>query len=144
MKKEWLESILEYSKKELEIINFDKVDVGQTILTLIEQSAELSNYDPKMTKNIIELVLLLTEKHPISPITESDFEEQVFHENNKTKKQWKCTRYNSVYIDDNGKCYDNNAVVFIDKKNPGTRYYTPASKKEVQLPYFPHQEVVYI
>lgn len=144
MTKEWLQSIIEYSEKELETINFDKVDIGQTVLTLIKQSAELSNYDPNMTKNIIEIILLLIDKHPISPITEVDFEEQIFHENNKTKKIQKCTRYNSVYIDENGKCYDDNAVVFIDKDNTGTRYYTPASKKEVKLPYFPRQEVIYV
>ena len=144
MSKEWLDNILNFAESELERINFDKVPLGKTSLCFIEHSAELCNYDPEMTKKIMETVLLLVDGHPISPITEEDFKEELFFEKGKTKKIMRCTRYKSVYIDTDGKCYDDNAVLFIDKENPSTRYYLPKSKKEVFLPYFPNQEIIYI
>ena len=144
MNKQWLDNVLDFAQLELKRINFDKVPLGETSLNFIKHSAELGNYDPEMTKKIMETTLLLVDSHPISPITEEDFKDELFVEKGETKKIMKCTRYKSVYIDDDGKCYDDNAILYVDKKNPSTRYYLPNSKKEVFLPYFPTQEVIYI
>ena len=129
----WIESVLEYSKNELELIGFDKSELGDLILETIKKIHGSVGNKPMLFKTIIGMMNDLVDKKPISVITENDFDES-----------GRCTRCEYIYRDKDGKYYNDRAVVFkktIDDPNSQYVYQgQERSKKEVTLPYILREE----
>lgn len=139
------DQLLEYARTELKTINFDQIDIGNTILQFLEQSAELTGNDASSMKQLANILLLLIDRYPISPITEDDFQLEQHGEN---LTMMRCTRYPYIYQSSDGKYWNDRAVAFKFKDAPDGDimflYRPNGSKREITLPYFPSMAVEYI
>ena len=129
----WIESVLNYSKSELELIGFDKSELGDIMLETIKKIHESVGNKSVLIKTIIRMMSDLVDKKPISVITENDFDEG-----------GRCTRYEYIYRDKDGKYYNDRAVVFKKSlDDPNSQYLYQGqerSKKEIVLPYILREE----
>ena len=131
----WIESVLDYSKSELELIGFDKSDLGEVVIDTIKKLHGSVGNQPTAIKSILKLMSDLVDKKPISVINENDFDEN-----------GRCTRCEYIYRAKDGKYYNDRAVVFKRSwEDPSEQYVYQGqnrSKKEITLPYILRQEVV--
>jgi hypothetical protein len=85
-------------------------------------------------KSILKNIQDLIDKKPIALITEKDFVDD------------RCTRYEYIYKAQNGRYYNDRAVVFKKSyDDPSSQYVYQGqhrSKQEITLPYFLHEETV--
>lgn len=133
----WIEDVLDYSKSELELIGFDKSDLGEVVIDTIKKLHGSVGNQPTAIKSILKMMSDLVDKKPISVITENDFDEN-----------GRCTRCDYIYRAKDGKYYNDRAVVFKRSwEDPSEQYVYQGqnrSKKEITLPYILRQEVVLI
>ena len=139
------EHLLNYAKTELKITNFDKTELGDTILKFLEQSANITGNNSESMKQLANMLILLIDQKPISPITEEDFEVETHLEGDRTVEILRCTRYPYLYKMD-GKYWDDRAVAFrrANSAESDKMYIYQSgnsSKQEVELPYFPREEI---
>jgi|TARA_B110000305_G_C19139780_1_gene492913 hypothetical protein len=128
---EWLDSILQYSENEMRLLNFDKNGLSDVIIKFIKELHGHVGNQPVIMKSILKNIQDLIDKKPIALITEKDFVDDI------------CTRYEYIYKAQNGRYYNDRAVVF--KKGNDTQYIYQGqnrSKQEITLPYFLHEETV--
>lgn len=136
--------LLEFARKELELINFDKSELHEPILNLLETMIKVCNNNPSVMKQIANIIPLLVEKKPLSPITEDDFELEYFSENDIT--MYRCTRHPYIYKTEDGKYWNDRAIAFRFEDEPDTNkmYLYQCgnnSKQEIELPYYPSEVV---
>ena len=133
----WIQSVLEYSQSELELIGFDKSVLSDVMLETIKKIHGAVGNQPSVMKSVLKMMSDLVDKKPISVINESDFDEN-----------GKCTRYEYIYRAKDGKYYNDRAVVFKRSwEDPSEQYVYQgqnSSKKEIALPYILREEVVLI
>ena len=133
--------ILEYAKHELSLANFDNHPIASSALTFIKDLCDMTKCEPNAMMYFTHVFQQLIEMKPITPITENDFEPQEVNAGNgSTVTRQACTRWSSIYKADDGKYYDDQAVVFRAKNRPdiGSMYIyqgSLSSKKEITLPY---------
>jgi hypothetical protein len=124
----WIEGVLDYSKRELELIGFDKSDLSDVILETMKKIHESVGNQPNAIKSVLKMMSDLVDKKPISVVTENDFDEN-----------GRCTRYEYIYRDKHGKYYNDRVVVFKKSlDDPNSQYLYQGqerSKKEIVLPY---------
>lgn len=142
----FIEHLLEYARKELKITNFDQSELGNTILNFLEQSAKITNNDTDAMKQLVNMLVLLVEQRPISPITEDDVDEEIPLGNDSDEKMWRCSRYEHLYKTADGKYWDDRAIAFKfhDSAELDRIFlYQPTynSKQEVTLPYYPSCQI---
>tara|TARA_B110000977_G_C10868313_1_gene412502 strand:- start:327 stop:728 length:402 start_codon:yes stop_codon:yes gene_type:complete len=128
---EWLDSILQYSENEMRLLNFDKNGLSDVIIKFIKELHGHVGNQPVIMKSILKNIQDLIDKKPIALITEKDFVDDI------------CTRYEYIYKAQNGRYYNDRAVVF--KKGNDTQYIYQGqnrSKQEITLPYFLHEETI--
>jgi len=128
---EWLDSILQYSENEMKLLNFDKNGLSDVIIKFIKELHGHVGNQPVIMKSILKNIQDLIDKKPIALITEKDFVDDI------------CTRYEYIYKAQNGRYYNDRAVVF--KKGNDTQYIYQGqnrSKQEITLPYFLHEETI--
>lgn len=128
----WIDSVVEHSKRELELIGFDKSELGEIMLETMKKLHNSIGNQPTVMKSILKMMSDLVDKKPISVITERDFD-----------KDGRCYRCEYIYRAQDGKYYNDRAVVF--KSGLNTQYVYQGqrrSKKEITLPYVLHEEVV--
>jgi hypothetical protein len=140
------EHLLEYARRELKITNFDQSELGNTILEFLEQSAKITNNDTASMKQLANLLTLLIDQKPISPITEDDFVEETHTEGNMSVKILRCNRYEHLYKTEDGRYWDDRAISFRFADSPELdRMYLyqsgRSSKQEVTLPYYPDSRI---
>ena len=124
----WIEGVLDYSKRELELIGFDKSDLSDVILETMKKIHESVGNQPNAIKSVLKMMSDLVDKKPISVVTENDFDEN-----------GRCTRYAYSYREKHGK-YSKDRVVVFKKSldDPNSQYLYQGqerSKKEIVLPY---------
>ena len=133
----WIEGVLAYSKQELELIGFDKSDLGEIVIETIQKLHRSVGNQPNAMKSVLKMMIDLVDKKPISVITENDFDEN-----------GRCTRCEYIYRAKDGKYYNDRAVVFKRSWEDSSEQYVyqgqNRSKKEITLPYILRQEVVLI
>ena len=139
----FVEHLLEYARRELKITSFDQSELGETILKFLEQSAKITNNDTEAMKQLVNMLALLIDQKPISPITEEHFKEET-HANDETV--WRCTRYEHLYKTVEGQYWDDRAIAFKfhDSAESDKLYMYQSvynSKQEVTLPYYPSYQV---
>ena len=124
---EWVEGVLEHSETELKLLGLDQTPIGPAILTFIKELHGTLGNQPGLMKSLLKQVGDLIDKKPIALITEEDFVDD------------KCVRYPYIYKDQDGKYYNDRAVVF--KKSYDDPMYEciyqgqNSSKCEITLPY---------
>jgi|SRR6056300_1116303 hypothetical protein len=128
----WIESVLEHSQRELELLGLNRMGIDTVVTDFIKGlHAKLGN-QPGAMKTITNYVEQLIDKKPITAITEEDFDEE-----------GRCARYEYIYRASDGKYYNDRAVVF--KNGMSTQYIYQgqrSSKREITLPYILREEVV--
>jgi hypothetical protein len=130
---EWIEGVLKHSETELKLLGLDQTPLGPSILTFIKELHRTLGNQPTLMKNLANQVGDLIDKKPLAPITEKDFVDD------------RCTRYPYIYKAQDGRYYNDRAVVF--KKGSDTQYMYQGqrrSKREITLPYVLLEEVVLI
>ena len=128
----WVESVLEHSKSELELLGLHYVGLDAVVVNFIKGLHEKLGNQPGAMKSIVKYVEQLIDKKPIAPITEADFDQD-----------GRCARYEYIYRAADGKYYNDRAVVF--KKGLDSQYIYQGqnrSKREITLPYVLHEDVV--
>ena len=136
----------EYAEKELELTGFMQSEFGAACLEFLEKCADVAGNDPEGMKRICKILPRLIDRRPLSPITETDFEAETHTEGDRSLEILRCTRYSYLYRMPDGKYYDDRAVAFRHADGAETdRMYIyqsgNSSKQEVELPYFPREEV---
>ena len=133
----WIESVLNYSKSELELIGFDKSEFGVIILETIQKLHEQVGNKPMLMKSVLKMMSDLVDEKPISVINENDFDEN-----------GRCTRYKYIHRAKDEKYYNDRAVVFKKSLHDQDSQYVYQgqyrSKREITLPYLLNEEVVII
>jgi hypothetical protein len=135
--------LLEYAKREFVCAKFDDTKLSVAMLNFLEEAAKFTNNEPDNIKKLINILNLLVDMHPIVPITEDDFVEEIYKEDDKPYyKIMRCTRYKYIYKTEDGRYWNDRAIgfrkvgqelnniFFIYQGNLG-------SKQEIKLPYYP-------
>jgi hypothetical protein len=128
----WIESVLEHSQRELELLGLNHVGLDVTVTSFIKELQEKLGNQPSAMKSVVKYVEQLIDKKPIAPITEADFDQD-----------GRCKRYEYIYKAEDGRYYNDRAVVF--KKGLDSQYIYQGqnrSKREITLPYVLHEDVV--
>ena len=150
MEKKFIDFVREYAKREFACANFDQTELSKSMMKFLEDSAEFTNNEPDNMRKFVDILHLLINQFPITPITENDFFEDVYKEDGKPDyKVMRCTRYYPLYKTEDGCYWDDYAIAFKYKNDPHspTMYRYQAglcSKQQVTLPYYPGQRVEYI
>jgi len=129
---EWIDSVVEHSRRELALLGLDRIGIDTAIVEFIKDLHTKLGNQPGAMKSIANYVEQLIDKKPIAPITEADFDQD-----------GRCTRYEYIYRASDGLYYNDRAVVF--KKGLDTQYVYQGqymSKREITLPYILCEEVV--
>jgi hypothetical protein len=148
MEKKFIDYLIEHAKQEFECANFHHTPLSHSMLNFLEESAEFTNNDPSLMKELVNILNLLIDKMPIVPITEDDFEEFIYREENRVEYRiWKCKRYEHVYKTEDGKYWDDRAISFRKaNSHPLDKFYlyqsNMSSKQEIKLPYYPKEQVI--
>lgn len=144
----WIDIIIDYAKNELRMMNFDKIELGETIVNLIRQLHEISGNSPRIMKSIIMSIADLIDEKPITPITESDFKLETHTDNGNVVEIWRCTRYPHVYKAPDGKYYNDRAIVYKTRYDSLDKKYIYqgglSSKQEIVLPYLVSEKIVIV
>jgi len=108
----------------------------------------MTQCQPKAMTHFTHVLQQLINLKPITPITTDDFEPQEVNiGNGTTVTRHACTRWSSIYKADDGKYYDDQAVIFRVKNRPDLGSMciyqgSLSSKKEITLPYVVDPQVV--
>jgi hypothetical protein len=117
----WLESVLDHSRRELQLLGLDHVGIDDVVVDFIKGLQAKIGNQPGVMKSIVKYVGHLIDKKPIAPITDADFDEH-----------GRCTRYEYIYRAEDGKYYNDRAVAYEEQYvYQGQR----SSKREITLPY---------
>jgi hypothetical protein len=130
---EWIDSVLKHTDTELGLLGLDRTPLGPAIRTFIKELHGTLGNQPGLMKSLLKQVGDLIDKKPLAPITEKDFVDD------------RCVRYPYIYKDQDGRYYNDRAVVF--KKGNDIQYVYQGqnrSKREITLPYILREEVVLI
>lgn len=133
---EWIDGVVKYSETELKLLGLDQTPLGPSITTFIKELHGVLGNQPGLLKSLLKQVGDLIDKKPIAPIMEKDFVDD------------KCTRYEYIYKAQDGKYYNDRAVVFKKSyDDPNSHYMYQGqmrSKQEITLPYILREEIVLI
>ena len=131
---EWIEGVLKHSETELKLLGLDQTPLGPAIITFIKELHGTLGNQPVIMKSILKNIQDLIDKKPIALITEKDFVDD------------RCTRYEYIYKAQDGRYYNDRAVVFKKSyDDPSSQYVYQGqhrSKQEITLPYVVREEVV--
>ena len=133
---EWIEGVLKHSETELKLLGLDQTPLGPAVTTFIKELHGTLGNQPGLMKSLLTQVGDLIDKKPLAPITEKDFVDD------------RCVRYPYIYKAQDGRYYNDRAVVF--KKtydDPSSKYIYQGqrrSKQEITLPYVLREEIILI
>ena len=124
---EWIDGVVKYSETELKLLGFDQTPLGPAITTFIKELHGVLGNQPGLMKSLLKQVGDLIDKKPLAPITEKDFVDD------------RCVRYPYIYKAQDGKYYNDRAVVFKKSYDDLSSQYlyedARCSKQEITLPY---------
>lgn len=140
--------ILEHAERELKFAELDKHPISSSTLTFIKDLCDITKCEPNAMTHYIHVLQRLIEMKPITPITKDDFEPQYINiGNGNTITRHVCTRWSTIYKDNDGNYYDDQAVIFRVKNQPNLGsicIYQGLlnSKKQIKLPYVIDPQIV--
>lgn len=132
---------IDYVKQELEYNNLIKSDVGKQILQLFETSYEFCDNNKLLVDNIVNMVTRLNKKLPLLPLEEDDM---ILYQPNEGPAHKRHRRYFPVYQGQDGKYYDEQAILFVNEQGIEMYCYSSNynSRIEIEFPYYPVQKRV--
>jgi hypothetical protein len=129
----WIDGVVKYSETELKLLGFNQTPLGPAIITFIKELHGVLGNQPVIMKSLLKQIGDLIDKKPIALITEEDFVDD------------KCIRYPYIYKAQDGKYYNDRAVVFKKSyDDPSSQYVYQGqhrSKREIALPYVLREKV---
>ena len=132
----WIDNVIKHSETELHLLGLDQTKLGPLILDFIKNLQQTLGNQPNAMKSILKTTADLVDRKPVAPITETDFVDD------------RCTRYSYIYKSEDGKYYNDRAVVFKKSyDDPSSQYLYQGrqrSKQEITLPYVLREEIVLI
>lgn len=133
---EWIDSVVEFSETELKLLGLDQTNLGPLIIDFIKNLQQTLGNQPAAMKSILKTTADLVDQKPVAPITETDFVDD------------RCMRCSYIYKSEDGKYYNDRAVVFKKSyDDPSSQYLYQGrqrSKQEITLPYVLREEIVLI
>lgn len=133
---DWIDTVVKHSETELNLLGLDQTKLCPLILDFIRDLQGSMGNQPTAIKSILKTIGHLVDQKPVAPITEKDFVND------------KCVRCSYIYKSEDGKYYNDRAVVF--KKgydDPSSQYIYQGqqrSKQEITLPYVLREDIVLI
>jgi hypothetical protein len=137
-----MSDLINFAKKELDIIGMKEDDseisnraMREHILKMVEVFSDEghSGFSANYAAAILQKLLKF---EPLSPLTGEDSEWNLISEKEKLYQNKRC----SYVFRENGKAYDINGKVFIDKN--GSSFVSRDSRVDVAFPYTPKTEYV--
>ena len=132
----WIDSVIKHSETELHLLGLDQTNLGPLILDFIKNLHQTLGNQPTAMKSILKTAADLVDQKPVAPITEADFVDD------------RCVRYSYIYKSEDGKYYNDRAVVFKKSyDDPSSQYMYQGqkrSKQEITLPYVLREEIVLV
>ena len=133
---------VEYMQKEFELINFDKTEFGQTMMSCLLQFYDLNKGDRGKMLLFVNMLKRIVERNPLAILQEDEITE-VDVAGTKMKKH---PRYEWLEVMPDGRYLDVHGIGFV---NPdGVKWYGAngqyRSAIEVTLPYFPEEKIIYV
>ena len=130
---EWIDGVVKHSETELKLLGLDQTPLGPAITTFIKELHGTLGNQPGLMKSLLKQVGDLIDKKPLAPITEKDFVDD------------RCVRYPYIYKAQDGRYYNDRAVVFKKSyDDPDSQYRGGPSKQGITLPYILREKVVLI
>jgi hypothetical protein len=130
----WIESVIEHTKRELELLGLNHIGLDATVVDFIKGLHEKLGNQPGAMKSIVKYVEQLIDKKPVAPITEADFDQD-----------GRCKRYEYIYRAADGRYYNDRAVIFKKSFEDPSEHYlyqgNVRSKQEITLPYILRRDV---
>ena len=139
------EHLRNYAQNELSRIGFMESPFGEEFIKFLESTSDISDNDKETMKQLCGMLVRVIDNQPLSPITEEDFVTEYYEEGTRVEEIKRCTRYPQVYKM-GGKYWDDRAIAFrrVDSNPNDVMYLYQTginSKKEIELPYYPQQEI---
>lgn len=132
----WIDSVIKHSETELHLLGLDQTNLGPLILDFIRNLQQTLGNQPVAMKSILKTAADLVDQKPVAPITEADFVDD------------RCVRYSYIYKSEDGKYYNDRAVVFKKSYDDTSSQYMyqgqKRSKQEITLPYVLREEIVLV
>lgn len=132
----WIDNVIKHSETELHLLGLDQVNLGSLIIDFIKNLHQTLGNQPTAMKYILKTTADLVDQKPVAVITEADFVDD------------RCTRCPYIYKSEDGKYYNDRAVVFkksYDDLNSQYLYQgQKRSKQEITLPYVLREEIVLV
>ena len=130
---EWIDGVVKHSETELKLLGLDQTPIGPAIITFIKELHGTLGNQPGLMKSLLKQVGDLIDKKPLAPITEKDFVDD------------RCVRYPYIYKAQDGRYYNDRAVVFKKSYDDlNSQYRGGPSKQGITLPYILREKVVLI
>ena len=130
----WIESVIEHTKRELELLGLNHIGLDATVVDFIKGLHEKLGNQPGAMKSIVKYVEQLIDKKPVAPITEADFDQD-----------GRCTRCEYIYRAADGRYYNDRGVIFKKSFEDPSEHYlyqgNVRSKQEITLPYILRRDV---
>jgi hypothetical protein len=130
----WIESVIEHTKRELELLGLNHIGLDATVVDFIKGLHEKLGNQPGAMKSIVKYVEQLIDKKPVAPITGADFDQD-----------GRCKRYEYIYRASDGRYYNDRAVIFKKSFEDPSEHYlyqgNVRSKQEITLPYILRRDV---
>lgn len=131
---EWIDGVVKHSETELNLLGLDQTPIGPAITTFIKELHGTLGNQPGLMKSLLKQVGDLIDKKPLAPITEKDFVDD------------RCVRYPYIYKAQDGRYYNDRAVVFKKSYDDLNSQYVyqgqMRSKQEISLPYILREEIL--
>ena len=132
----WIDNVIKHSETELHLLGLDQINLGSLIIDFIKNLHQTLGNQPTAMKSILKTTADLVDQKPVAVITEADFVDD------------RCTRCPYIYKSEDGKYYNDRAVVFKKSyDDPSSQYMYQGqkrSKQEITLPYVLREEIVLI
>jgi hypothetical protein len=140
--KSYKEFLIAHTENELKLLNFNQTKFNDSTINFLKDLTDISDSNPDMMKQLLDMIKLLVDFQPISEITELDFEPNCYKERENITAFMKCTRHPYIYKTLDGRVWNDRAIgyKFANDENSNIHFiYQDGlnSKQEITLPYYP-------
>lgn len=147
MQKEHYDNWKKYIESELKESGFDQSDFGKAVFQLLIETYKITNGEPLVMGQLLNIVSKLSQNLPITLITEKDFEDVSIKDGDNNVTVSVCKKFPSVYkCPTDGNYYNDRGIAFVDSN--GNKMYMSngehRSKVQIQLPYALQEKIVHI
>ena len=141
-------TIFEHAFDEMNLINAADNAAGKCVLNFVKELSDITNDGSEIMVIYGEMLKRIFGRKILSPITEKDFNIELYDNGIEKVEIARCTRIPSVIKSFDGKYYNEKGIVYINIKNPTHKMYIYEgilnSRVEITLPYDGEEKVIYL